>query len=102
MLYVFQIFHEFSTYFTETFIWAPRLYLFFKKMFKLSLFFNSVGKSFQRIAPILLTVSKQDLFPLLITTPDLRLKELFSLKLNTSLVMGGKRPIFTLYITVSN
>ena len=47
------------------------------KIFKLSAFFNSAGKSFQRIAPIVLTVSKLNLlvlmFHLFTVTPHLRL-----------------------------
>ena len=47
------------------------------KIFKLSVFFNSAGKSFQRIAPIVLTVSKPNLlvlmFRLFTVTPHLRL-----------------------------
>ena len=80
-------------------------FIFCLKIFKLYAFFNSTGKSFQRIAPILLTVSKPNLlgfmFPLCTVTPHLRLKEIFSLKLKISLVIGGKSPIFTLYISVS-
>ena len=38
--------------------------IFCLKIFKLHAFFNGAGKSFQRIAPIVLTVSKPD-FPVL-------------------------------------
>ena len=66
----------FFTYFTRTIIWAPRL-IFCLELFKLSTFFNSAGKSFQRIPPIVLTVSKPNLlvlmFLLFTVTPDLRL-----------------------------
>ena len=40
---VLEVFHKFSTYFTGTIIWAPKLSL-FSKMFKLSAFFNSAVK----------------------------------------------------------
>ena len=74
-------------------------------MFKLSTFFNSAGKSFQRIAPIVLQSQNQILlvrmFCQFTETADLTLLELFSLKLRLSLIMGGERPIFTLYISVS-
>ena len=47
------------------------------KIFKLSEFFNSAGKSFQRIAPIVLTVSKANLLALMFhlfpVKPHLRL-----------------------------
>ena len=46
------------------------------KIFKSSAFFNPAGKSFQRIAPIVLTVAKPNLlvlmFHLFIVTPHLR------------------------------
>ena len=75
------------------------------KMFKLSTFFNSAGKSFQRIAPIVLQSQNQILlvrmFCQFTETVDLTLLELFSLKLRLSLIMGGERSIFTLYISVS-
>ena len=75
MLYISQFFYEFSTYFTGTIVWALKIYLLFKN-FKLSAFFNSAGKSFQRIAPIVLTISKPNLpvlmFRLLAVTLDLR------------------------------
>ena len=76
ILYVSQIFYGFSTYFTGTIVWAPKLYLLFK-ICKLSAFFNSAGKSFQRIAPIVLAVSKPHLlvliFRLFTVTPGFRL-----------------------------
>ena len=52
-------------------------FIFYFKIFKLSAFFNSAGKSFQRVTPIVLTVSKPNLlvlmFHLLKVTPHLRL-----------------------------
>ena len=39
-------------------------FIFCLKFFKLSAFFNSAGKSFQRIAPIVLTVSQPNLLVL--------------------------------------
>ena len=52
-------------------------FIFCLKMFKFSAFLNSAGKSFQRITPIVLTVSKPDLLILMFrqftVTPDLRL-----------------------------
>ena len=57
-------------------------------------------KSFQRIAPIVLTAPKSNLlfmFLLFTVTPHLRLQELFSLELKISLRMGEKDP-FLLYI----
>ena len=52
-------------------------FIFCLKIFKLSAFFNSAGKSFQRISPIVLTVSKPNLlvpmFRLFTVTPHLRL-----------------------------
>ena len=105
VLYVTQIFYAFSKHFTGTIIRAPKLYLFFifcLNIFKLSTFFNSVGKSFQRISPI---VSKPNLFVLMFrlftVTSQLRLQELFSLILKISRIMRGERSIFTLYISVS-
>ena len=77
---------------------------FLKKNIKLPAFFNLADKSFQRIAPIVLTVSKPNLlvlmFRLLTLTPDRRFQELFSLKLNTALIVGGEGSIFTQYISV--
>ena len=56
---------------------GPQSFIFLKKIIKLSAFFNSAGKSFQRIAPIVLTVSKPNLlvlmFRLFTVTPHLRL-----------------------------
>ena len=76
MLYVSQFFSDFFTYFTRTIIRAPKL-IFCLELFKLSTFFNSAGKSFQRIALTVLTVSKPNLlalmFRLFTVTPDLRL-----------------------------
>ena len=52
-------------------------FIFSLKLFKLSAFFNSGGMSFQRIAPIVLTVSKPNLlvltFCLFTVTPELTL-----------------------------
>ena len=52
-------------------------FIFCVKIFKLSGFFNSAGKSFQTIAPIILTVSKPNLlvlmFRLFPVKPHLRL-----------------------------
>ena len=59
-------------------------FIYFLKNFKLSAFFNSADKSFQRIVPIVLTVSKPNLlvfmFGLFMVTSHLRLSELFSLR----------------------
>ena len=70
-------------------------------MYKFSAFFISTGKSFQRLALIVLTISKPNLLVLMFrrftVVPDLRLLELFSLKLNLSLIMRGKGP-FLLHI----
>ena len=53
-------------------------------LFKLSAFFSSAGKLFQRIAPIALTISKPNLlvlmFCLFTVTPDLRLQELLNVR----------------------
>ena len=52
-------------------------FIFCVKVVKLSAILNSAGKSFQRIAPIVLTVSKPNLlvlmFRLFAVTPHLRL-----------------------------
>ena len=69
------------------------------KIFKLSAFLKSASKSFQRIAPITLTFSKPSLlvlmFRLFTVTPNLRLQELFSLKLK---IHNERRRTHSLYI----
>ena len=69
-------------------------FIFCLTSFKLSAFFDSAATSFERIAPIALTVSKPNLlvfmFGLFMVTPQLSLSELFSLKLKISLIMAGE------------
>ena len=76
-------------------------FFFCLKIFKFSAFFNSTGKSFQRFALIVVTISKQNLpflmFCLFTVAPDLRLLELFSLKLNLSLIMRKKAHFYFIY-----
>ena len=76
MLYVSQIFMNFL-HILQGQSFGLQSFIFCLKIFKLSAFFNSAGKSFQRIAPIVLTVSKANLLALMFhlfpVKPHLRL-----------------------------
>ena len=72
------------------------------KILRLSDFFISFGKFHHRTAPIVVIVSKPDLFVLIFllvtVTPD---QEAFSSKVKISFMIGGDSPILTLYISVN-
>ena len=74
------------------------------KIFRLSVFFISFGKFRRRTAPIVVIVSKPNLFVLIFllvtVTPDLKLQEAFSCKVKISFMIGGDSPILILYISV--
>ena len=75
------------------------------KIFRLSEFFILFGKFRHRTAPIVVIVSKPNLFVLIFllvtVTPDLKLYEAFSSKVKISFMIGGDSPILTLYISVN-
>ena len=58
------MFCELTTYFTRVIIWIPKPFLLLQNV-QTSTFFNATGKSFQRIAPNVLTISKQNLLILM-------------------------------------